>query len=353
MVCSSLALWAMGCGPQPKPEELTQLEDLRISEESAAINQAAPEAYKICTNLTQRSIEAWQKGELAQARVFASLGQRQYATAQAEATRIGSQARQSAAESEITVLSQQMETLKARQDGLEKNVALMKTNISASDMANVEHRIQMALTERERAVGVEGDVSQREAFLAAEAKLTEARNKTAHGRREEAGQDAEAARLLFVQVFEAAKPIFDQKQDSAKSAERQKQLFEDAKAIVGPSYVFTDMRSTRLVFAGAFEKDKFVIQPSKLDALRRLAEMANKYEEASIIIEGFTQTRTSQFFEVSQRRADAVRDFLISQGVEYKRIITIAKGKENVRYDEKVTANRGLNDRVEVSLTLP
>ncbi|MCL2326606.1 MAG: OmpA family protein [Proteobacteria bacterium] len=353
IICSSLALWAMGCGPQPKPEELTQLEALRMSEESAAINQAAPEAFRISTTLTQRSVEAWQRGELAQARTFASLGQRQYATAQAEATRIESEARQVAAEAEINTLTQQMETLRARQDGLEKSIALMKTNISTADMANVEHRIQMALTERERAVGVEGDVLQREVFLAAEAKLAEARDRSAHGRREEAGRAAEEARLLYVQVFEAAQPIFAQKLDSARSAQRQRQLFEEAQAIVGPSYVLTDMRSTRVIFAGSFDRDRVVILPSKLDAFRRLAEMARKYEDATIVIEGFTQTRTSQFFEVSQRRADAVRDFLISQGIAHNRIITTARGRDSIRYNENVTANRGLNDRVEISLTLP
>ncbi|MBQ1926361.1 MAG: OmpA family protein [Proteobacteria bacterium] len=91
----------------------------------------------------------------------------------------------------------------------------------------------------------------------------------------------------------------------------------------------------------------------KLDALRRIAELAKKYPEATVTVEGHVQKATKNYFEVSQRRCDTVRDFLMSQGVEYKRLITTAKGKENLRYDEKKKTNRQLNDRVEVILTLP
>ena len=348
----TLSAMAMGCGPQEKPAELTQLEELRGSEESAAINTVAPEAYKTCTDLTNRAIDAWQDGEQAQARTYAALGQRQYATAQAQAKLRDAQKREEAALKEARELSMQMETLQAKHDGLQKSIDLMKANIVSSSMAGVETRIQAAMTEREKAAGVEAALTQKEAFDAAEAKLREADELRAKGEREQAGNAADEARLLYAKAYELAKPAFDKKQLSAQFAERQKALFTEAQGIVGPDYVFTDMRSVVIVLAAAFEKKGTTILPVKLDALKRIGELANKYSDAVVAIEGYTQKGTSNAFEVSQRRCDAARDYLISQGVDYKRIITTGKGKENLRYDEKRRDNRAKNDRVEISLTL-
>lgn len=352
LFCCAIVLTAAGCGPQEKPAELTQLEELRSSEESAAINGAAPEAYKACTALTDKAIDAWQDGEQAQARTYAALGQRQYATAQAHAKTVDALNRKAKAEKEMQDLSLKMETLKAKEEGLIKSIDLMKTNISNADIANVETRMQMAMTEREKAIGVEADQTQKEIFDAAKEKLKSAGDLSAHGQREQAGATAEEARLLFIKAYEAAKPDFDKKQAAAQAAERQKALFTEAQNIVGPEYVVTDMKSVVIILAAAFDKNESDILPVKLDALNRIADLAKKYPDAAIIIEGHAQKSTKNDFEVSQRRCDNTRDYLISRGIDYKRIMTTAKGRDDQRYNEKQKANRAKNDRVEISLTL-
>ena len=353
ILCLVLASLAVACGPQNKPEELTQLEELRNSEEAAVINGGAPDAYKKCTDLTNKAIDSWQDGEQAQARTYAALGQRQYATARAQAKLKEAQDRQTAAENEMKSLNAQMETLNAQRNGLEESISLIKKNIANSDMANAEARIQLAKIEREKAVGVQANETQKETFEQAEARLKDAQEKASKGERAKAGAAAEEARLLYVKSYDLAKPDFDKKQLAAASAERQKGLFTEAQAIVGPTYVFTDLKSTIIVLAAAFEKGKSDILPVKQDALRRVAELANKYSDATVMIEGYTQTRDSKAYEVSQRRCDATRDFLVTQGVDYKRIVTTAKGKEAPRYDESKKDNRAQNDRVEINIILP
>ena len=342
-----------GCGPQAKPEALTQLEELRQSEESATINEAAPDAYKKCTDLTNIAVDAWQDGEQIKAKTYAALGQRQYATARAQSMMKSAEEREENATKEMKTLKIQMETLEAKREGLEKSIDLMKAQIASSDIANVEKSIQIAMTEREKAVGVDAAVSQKATFDEAEAKLKDASNYNVNGQREAAAKAAAEAKLLFAKAYELAKPEYDRKVQSAQSAERQKALFTEAQSIVGPSYVFTDMKSTVIVVAGAFDMNKSEILASKLDAMKRIADLAKKYSDATVIIEGYAQTRTKNHYEVSQRRVDATRDYLVSQGVDYKRMMTTAKGKEAPRYDEKKKENRPLNDRVEISLTLP
>lgn len=353
LCCVAAAGFLAGCGPQNKPAELLQLEEMRNSEEAAKINAQAPDAYKVCTDLTNKSLSSWQDGEQSKAKTYAALGQRQYATARAMASANDAKKRQAAAEKEIKETTLQMETLNAKYEGLTKSVGLMKQNISDTDLANVENRIQLAMTEREKAVGVGAQDSQKDVFAAAEAKLKEAGEKSSHGQREAAGAAAEEARQLFSKAYEQAKPEFDKQQAKAASAERQKALFTEAQAIVGPDYVFTDMKSIVIVLASAFEKNKSDILPVKQEALKRIAELAKKYKDATILIEGHVQKGTKNYFEVSQRRCDAVRDYLIPLGVEYGRIVTTAKGKENLRYDEKQKDNRAKNDRVEITMVLP
>ncbi len=353
ILCLVMAAMAVSCGPQSKPEELTQLEELRKSDEAAAINGNAPDAYKRCTDLTNKAIDSWQDGEQAKARTYAALGQRQYATARAQSKMIEAQDRKAAAEDEMRDLNAQLEKLEVARAGLEESIALIKKNIASSDMANAEQRIQLAKIEREKAVGVKANESQKEIFDQAEAKIKDAQEKASKGDRAPAGAAAEEARLLYVKAYDLAKPDFDKKQQAAAAAERQKALFTEAQSIVGPSYVFTDLKSTVIVLASAFEKDKTDILPVKQDALRRVAELANKYADTTIMIEGYTQTKGKNAYEVSQRRCDATRDFLVTQGVDYKRIVTTAKGKEAPRYDEKKKENRALNDRVEINIILP
>lgn len=353
--CALSGFAVMGCGPQQKPEELLQLEELRAGSDTAEINAVSPEAYKRCTELTDKAVDAWQDGEMAMAKTYASLGQRQYATAQAEARRQNALKRIEDAEKEATSLRLQMDTLRAKSEGLEKSIALLKSNISSMDNANAENRIQMAMTAQEKARGIEADIADesKAVFAQANAKLKSAGEANAYGKREEAASLAAEAVELFTKAYELAKPAHDKKLASAAAAEKQKALYEDAKNIVGPTYVETTMKSTTLIFAGAFAKDKVEVLPEKLDAMKRTAELINRYPEASVSIEGYTQKSTKQYFEVSQRRADGVRDYLISQGVDYKRLMTTAKGKEDLRYDEKTKANRPLNDRVEIIVTLP
>ena len=350
-----MALMVSGCGPQPKPEELLQLEELRASEESAQINQIAPEAYRRCTELTDKAVSAWQDDELSTAKTYASLGQRQYATAKAESKRREALARRDAAKAEHEKLTLQMETLRVKQQGLETNIAQIKANIALADNANAEYRIQIARTEQEKARGVEADITEasKSVFAEANKKLNEAGNANAYGKREEASSLADEAALLFAKAYQLAKPEFDKRQATVLLDQARKAIYEEAKAILGPTYVIsTDMKATIMVFAAAFDKDKYDIVSGKQIAFDRVIALIAKYPTAQITIEGYVQKNTKQYFEVSTRRAEAVRDYLIARGVDYKRIIASGKGKDMLRYDERKKDNRPMNDRVEIIIAL-
>ena len=147
------------------------------------------------------------------------------------------------------------------------------------------------------------------------------------------------------QIFFEGKDITNVKGSELKALRRQMQIiFQDPFSSLNPRMTVGQIIAEPLRI--------YRITHSKEELNRRVAELIKKYPDAAVAIEGYTQRSTRNDFEVSQRRCDATRDYLISQGVDYKRLMTTGKGTESPRYDEKQRSNRAKNDRVEISITL-
>ena len=338
------------CGPQPKPAELTALEELHYSKESAAIKTAAPEAYKKSTDLYDSAIQAWQAGDLTRAAAYADLGKRQYATATTTSTINDAQARTAAANAEIAILNANLETLRAKKEGLSKNIQLMKENIANNSSANTEQRIKDAQIELEKATGVGAKELQPELFKKGNEDLKKAADLIAAGQRDEASALAESAKASFAKAYELAKPEFDKQLNTAKAAERQKSLFSAIQKVAGSANAYQDHRGIVMVIPAAFEKGSTSLVASKYETISQIAQICKDYPEASVVIEGYAQSSGKDHVSVTQSRANSVRDMLVQKGVEGAKITTNGKGKENIRYTNKKDANK--NDRVEIIFNL-
>ncbi len=79
-----------------------------------------------------------------------------------------------------------------------------------------------------------------------------------------------------------------------------------------------------------FLVDQWSLTPEAQDILRRQAAWLNRYPRVTVRIEGHADERGTREYNLalSARRAEAVKRFLISQGVAANRISTIAYGKE-------------------------
>jgi outer membrane protein OmpA-like peptidoglycan-associated protein len=84
--------------------------------------------------------------------------------------------------------------------------------------------------------------------------------------------------------------------------------------------------------------------------LGRLAVFLNKYMDRTAVIEGHTDSIGGDDYNLglSQRRADAVKSFLINQGVESGRLSAAGKGKGSPVADNSSATGRQQNRRVEV-----
>ena len=79
-----------------------------------------------------------------------------------------------------------------------------------------------------------------------------------------------------------------------------------------------------------FDFDKFDLRPDARDTLDRQAAWLKRYPSVTVKIEGHCDERGTREYNLAlgQRRAAAVRDYLVALGVSASRIDVISYGKE-------------------------
>lgn len=89
--------------------------------------------------------------------------------------------------------------------------------------------------------------------------------------------------------------------------------------------------------------------------LNKLVAFLGKYPERSAVIEGYTDSVGSEGYNqgLSERRADAVRSYLIGQGVDSARLSASGKGDRSPVAANDTAEGRQQNRRVEVIINNP
>ena len=97
-------------------------------------------------------------------------------------------------------------------------------------------------------------------------------------------------------------------------------------AVPGSQADFTTNVGDRVYFAN----DQTTLTPEAQDTLRKQASWLNQYRQVTVQVEGHADERGTREYNISlsARRATATRNFLIAQGMDGKRISSIAYGKE-------------------------
>lgn len=79
-----------------------------------------------------------------------------------------------------------------------------------------------------------------------------------------------------------------------------------------------------------FGYDQFTLTPEARSTLRQQADWLKRYSQYTAVIEGHADERGTRQYNIAlgARRANSVKAFLVSQGVQPSRLTTVSYGKE-------------------------
>lgn len=100
----------------------------------------------------------------------------------------------------------------------------------------------------------------------------------------------------------------------------------------------------------AFASGQAQLKPEARDNLQRVVEFINRHPGKQVLIEGHTDSQGSANLNqtLSQRRAEAVRQALVQDGVEAERLSAVGLGKERPVADNGSAEGRARNRRVDI-----
>jgi len=100
----------------------------------------------------------------------------------------------------------------------------------------------------------------------------------------------------------------------------------------------------------SFDYDSAALKPAFTRTLDKVSDILNRYPRTTVRITGHTDSIGSSAYNMglSERRANAVKSDLASNGVSPQRIITEGMGKDQPRASNDTEAGRQLNRRVEM-----
>lgn len=102
-----------------------------------------------------------------------------------------------------------------------------------------------------------------------------------------------------------------------------------------------------------FEVGSFVFNPAAQQDVARLGQVLAEYDKTKILIAGHTDSTGSEELNqtLSERRAEAIKNILLAQGVAAERLTTVGFGESAPVAENNTNYGRQLNRRVEIKVT--
>ncbi len=210
---------------------------------------------------------------------------------------------------------------------------------------------QRALAEQERQAAEQAKAQAEQARMAAQQEKLEAQQQL---------QQAEAARQAAVQQQQALSQQADQARLQAQQAEQarlqtEQQAEQQRQRLLQQLNQVLQTKDTAKglivnVSDVLFDTGKATLKPGAKLRLARVAGIILAYPDLKLEVDGYTDSTGSLDFNMglSERRAAAVRNFLVSQGVTSVNVTERGFGPDNPVATNSTAAGRQMNRRVEM-----
>jgi len=144
-----------------------------------------------------------------------------------------------------------------------------------------------------------------------------------------------------VETRDTVLPLFTQPEESSKKSKKKKKKTEDEG--------YGDESDATIVY---FEYASYKIKTEGERELRQIASQLRSDKSLTVLVVGHTCDKSSESTNIrlSQRRAEAVADYLKQNGVTARRITTESRGSSEPLVENTSERNRAKNRRVEVTV---
>ena len=144
----------------------------------------------------------------------------------------------------------------------------------------------------------------------------------------------------------------EQERKARQEAEKRAKDAMDRLAVAAALAVKEEPRGTVITLPGAvlFPTAKWDLLPGAREKLDQVAEALKNQADHKMIVEGHTDSQGTEQsnLELGQRRAQSVRDYLVSRGVPSEIITAVGIGQGRPVADNRTPEGRANNRRVEI-----
>jgi outer membrane protein OmpA-like peptidoglycan-associated protein len=214
------------------------------------------------------------------------------------------------------------------------------------------YEAKQALDRAESEWAANGDVDETEHLAGLAAKRVEIARHTASGQATVAEVQATLREKDAVLLDARTREAEQARKAAAAAAEAQRQLQEE---IARMQLEQTERGLLMTLGDVLFDFDQATLRPGAANKLILLGNFLEKYPDRQLLIEGYTDSVGSDGYNLglSQRRADAVREFLAANGVPESRMIATGYGKAYPKDSNSTSSGRQANRRVEATILDP
>ena len=225
--------------------------------------------------------------------------------------------------------------------------AVVVAEMAQKDLALAAHRVYIA----DRKVDTARALAQTQAAETERKALTEAGDKARLDARTREADLAKSDALVARAESAEQKLIAGQARESADASQQQALELQRQLEILQARP--TDRGLVLTLGDTLFATGKAELKSGATVNLDRLTTFMNQYPQRTASIEGYTDSMGSDEMNqsLSQRRADAVKGYLVGRGVNSERLSSSGRGENSPVADNESAAGRQQNRRVEVVIS--
>ncbi|MBV8205154.1 MAG: OmpA family protein [Acidobacteria bacterium] len=269
---------------------------------------------------------------------------------------------------QATELAEDARVLSLRHQQEERAAAERQALQQQAEQAKTEAQLEQERAERERtaaerarmeAQSAQQQASQAQQEAAMQRQQAEAAAQQAALQRQQADAALAAAQQQQQQLQQQASEAqaeADRARKTAQEAERDREQMR-ARLVAQLNQVLQTRDTAQGVIVTMpdvlFAFNQATLKPTARERLAKVAGIVLAYPDIKLNVEGFTDAIGSEQYNqtLSEKRAAAVRDYLISQGVNVNHVMAEGFGKSNPVASNATPQGRQLNRRVELVVT--